>query len=120
MNGLKTLGLSLTRQLNLAKRQKWLLEQKQARELREPLVNVPSKARAKAGRIVARKLRQRNSLSMMDMGAPVGHKMPPADERTSQLFAAYRRRQENKQTNKQTIEIKNELAKQSSTSRRHY
>jgi hypothetical protein len=64
-----------------------------------PSKRVVSKRTAKAGRRYTAALRAKQSSSMLDQGAPAGHRLPVNDERTKLLMSKYRRQKLTKSGN---------------------
>ncbi len=64
-----------------------------------PSKRVVSKRTAKSGKRYTAQLRAKQSSSMLDTGAPAGHRLPIADERTKLMFAKYRRQVRNRSGN---------------------
>lgn len=99
---LKQVGLTLSRISNKTKMRDFNRKRDLSVIAKEPLTNVPSRRKSKAGKKTARIMRNKHSLSMLDMGAPARHFPVPAfnDERTKVLFSAYKRRLENRKDRK--------------------
>lgn len=95
---LKQIGLAISRISNKTKMRDFNRLQALSVIAKEPLINAPSRRKSKAGKKTARMMRNKHSLSMLDMGAPARHFPVPAfnDERTKILFSAYKRRIENR------------------------
>lgn len=95
---LKT-GLALSRVLNKQKMSSWSKIQERRRLTSGPTNQLVTRRKAKAGKIVARKIRNQRSQSMLDMAVPKDHQLVPylTDERAKTLFRAHHKRVEIRQ-----------------------
>lgn len=78
---------------------RWQASRSQRELWAEARPSVISKRTAKAGKRYTATIRAKRSLSMLDLSAPAGHKLPVADERTKLLLAKHRRQVRNKSGN---------------------